>query len=45
MAFDLGTAKVDERLLSTRDALRGDVWSCVLKDSTSQVNVLLGLDP
>ena len=45
VAFDLGMVQVDERLLSALDALRGDVWSCVLKDSTSPVTLLLGLDP
>ena len=45
MAFDLGMVQVDERLLSALDALRGDVWSRVLRDSTSRVTLLLGLDP
>ena len=30
VAMDLGMVNVDERLLTTLDALRGDVWSYVL---------------
>ena len=36
---------VDERLIAALDSLRGDVWSCVLRDSTSPVTLLLSLDP
>ena len=36
---------VDDQLISALDSLRGDVWSCVLRDSTSPVTLLLSLDP
>ena len=45
VAMDLGMVSVDERLLTALDALWGDVWSCVLRDSTSPVTLHLGLDP
>ena len=45
VAMDLGMVHVDESFLTALDALRGDVWSCVLRDSTSPVTLLLGLDP
>ena len=45
VAMDLGMVHVDESLLTALDALRGDVWSCVLRNSTSPVTLLLGLDP
>ena len=45
VAMDLGMVHVDESLLTALDALWGDVWSCVLRDSTSPVTLLLGLDP
>ena len=45
VAIDLGMVHVDESLLAALDALRGDVWSCILRDSTSPVTLLLGLDP
>ena len=44
VAMDWGMVQVDECLLNALDALRGDAWSCVLKDSTSPVTLLLGLD-
>ena len=36
---------VDESLLTALDALQGDVWSCAVRDSTSPVTLLLGLNP
>ena len=42
--MDLGMVNANERLLTALDALRGDVWSCVLRDSTFPVALLLGLD-
>ena len=45
MAMDLGMVHVDESLLTALDALRGDVWSCVVRDFTSPIMILLGLDP
>ena len=45
VAMDLGMVHVDESLLTALDALRGDVWSCVRRDSSSPVTLLLGLDP
>ena len=45
VARDLGMVGVDERLITALDSLRGDVWSCVLRDSTSPVTLLLSLDP
>ena len=36
---------VDDQLIAALDSLRGDVWSCVLRDSTSPVILLLRLDP
>ena len=45
MASDLGMVDVDERLIIALDSLRGDVWLCVLRDSTSPVTPLLSLDP
>ena len=45
MARDLGMVDVDERLIVALDSLWGDVWSCVLRDSTSPVTLLLSLDP
>ena len=45
VARDLGMVDVDERLIAALDSLRGDVWSCVLRDSTSLVTLLLSLDP
>ena len=36
---------VDDQLIAALDSLRGDVWSCVLRDSTSPVTLLLSLDP
>ena len=44
VAMDFGMINVGERLLIALDTLRGDVWSCVLRDSTSPVTLLLGLD-
>ena len=44
-ARDLGMVDVDEQLIAALDSLRGDVWSCVLRDSTSTVTLLLSLDP
>ena len=32
---------VDDQLIAGLDSLRGDVWSCVLRDSTSPVTLLL----
>ena len=45
VARDLGMVDVDEQLIAALDSLRGDVWSCVLRDSTSPVTLLLSLDP
>ena len=36
---------VDDQLIAALDSVRGDVWSCVLRDSTSPVTLLLSLDP
>ena len=36
---------VDDQLVAALDSLRGDVWSCVLRDSTSPISLLLSLDP
>ena len=36
---------VDDQLIAALDSLRGDVWSCVLRDSTSPVTLLFSLDP
>ena len=36
---------IDDQLIAALDSLRGDVWSCVLRDSTSPVTLLLSLDP
>ena len=36
---------VDDQLIAALDPLRGDVWSCVLRDSTSPITLLLSLDP
>ena len=33
------------RVIAALDSLRGDVWSCVLRDSTSRITLLLSLDP
>ena len=32
-------------VIAALDSLRGDVWSCVLRDSTSPVTLLLSLNP
>ena len=45
VARDLGMVDVDDQLIAAFDSLRGDVWSCVLRDSTSPVTLLLSLDP
>ena len=45
MARDLGMVDVDNQLIATLDSLRGDVWSCVLRNSTSPVTLLLSMDP
>ena len=45
VARDLGMVDVDEQLIAALDSLRGDVWSCVLRDSTSPITLLLSLDP
>jgi hypothetical protein len=45
VAFDLGMVKVDDRLSEALDALRGDVWISVLRDSTSPVTLLINLNP
>ena len=45
VARDLGMVDVDDQLIAALDSLRGDVWSCVLRDSTSPVTLLLSLDP
>ena len=44
VAMDLGMVSVDECLLTALHAMQGDVWSCVLRDSTSPVT-FLGLGP
>ena len=36
---------VDAQLIAALDSLRGDVWSCVLRDSTSPITLLLSLRP
>ena len=43
VAFDV--VQVDEFQLSAVNALGGYIWSCLLRDSTSPVTPLLGLDP
>ena len=45
VARDLGMVDVDDQLIAALDSLRGDVWSCVLRDSTSLVTLLLSLAP
>ena len=35
---------VDDQLIAALDSLRGDALSCVLRDSTSPVTLLLSLD-
>ena len=45
VARDLGMVDVDDQLIAALDSLRGDVWSCVLRDSTSPVTLLVSLDP
>ena len=45
VARDLGMVDVDDQLIAALDSPRGDVWSCVLRDSTSPVTLLLSLDP
>ena len=45
VARDLGMVDVDDQLIAALDSLRGDVWSCVLRDSTSPVTLLPSLDP
>ena len=45
VARDLGMVDVDDQLIAALDSLWGDVWSCVLRDSTSPVTLLLTLDP
>ena len=45
VARDLGMLDIDDQLIAALDSLRGDVWSCVLRDSTSPVTLLLSLDP
>ena len=45
VARDLGMVDVDDQLITALDSLRGDVWSCVLRDSTCPVALLLSLDP
>ena len=45
MMSDLGMIDVGERVIAALKSLRGDVWSCVLGDSTSPVPLLLSLDP
>ena len=44
-ARDLGMVDVDDQLIAALDSLRGDAWSCVLRDSTSPITLLLSLDP
>ena len=36
---------VYDQLIAALDSLRGDVWSGVLRDSTSPVTLLLSFDP
>ena len=45
VARDLDMVVVDDQLIAALDPLRGDVWSCVLRDSTSPITLLLSLDP
>ena len=45
VAEDPGMVDVDEQLIAALHSLRGDVWSCVLRDSTSPVTLLVSLDP
>ena len=45
VARDLGMVDVDDQLIAALDSLRGDVWSCVLRDSGSPITLLLSLDP
>ena len=45
VARDLGMVDIDDQLIAALDSLQGDVWSCVLRDSTSLVTLLLSLDP
>ena len=45
VARDLGMVDVDDQLVAALDSLQGDVWSCLLRDSTSPVTLLLSLDP
>ena len=45
VARDLGMVDGDDQLITALDSLRGDVWSCVLRASTSLVTLLLSLDP
>ena len=45
VARGLGMVDIDDQLIAALDSLRGDVWSCVLRGSTSPVTLLLTLDP
>ena len=45
VARDLGMVHIDDQLIAALDSVRGDVSSCVLRDSTSPVTLLLSLDP
>ena len=45
VARDLGMVDVDDQLIASLDSLRGDIWSCVLRVSTSPATLLLSLDP
>ena len=45
VARDLGMVDIDDQLIAALDSLRGDVWSRVLRASTSPVTLLLSLDP
>ena len=45
VARDLGMVDVDDPLITALESLRGDFWSCVLRESTSPVTLLLSLDP
>ena len=36
---------MDDQLIAALGSLRGGVWSCVLRDSTFPVTLLLSLDP
>ena len=45
VARDLGMVDVDNQLIVALDSLRGHVWSCVLRDSTSPITLLLRLEP